>query len=85
MCVVFAVCGLLVVIQVFRSAAEFEQERELGGVQLQVGYSQVLAWLSLAVQLLSSFLFLLYSRKKKRSKAPTEELAMADEPTIIGR
>ncbi|KAK3919427.1 Immunoglobulin A1 protease autotransporter [Frankliniella fusca] len=78
-------CGLLVVIQVFRKAAEYEQLTQLSGVPLNMGYSQVLAWLSLAGQVLSSFFFLLYSRKKKRNKAPNEEVAMADEPTIIGR
>ncbi|XP_052125306.1 uncharacterized protein LOC113204391 [Frankliniella occidentalis] len=80
-----AFCGLLVVIEVFRKAAEYEQITQLGGVPLVMGYSQVLAWVSLAGQILSSFFFLLYSRKKKRNKAPNEEVAMADEPTIIGR
>lgn len=82
----FIACtGLLVVIEVYRRAAAYEQSTQLGGVDMAVGYSQVLAWLALAIQFLCSFFFLLYSRKKKRNKAPNEEIAMADEPAIIGR
>ncbi|KAK9509245.1 hypothetical protein O3M35_006600 [Rhynocoris fuscipes] len=49
------------------------------------GFSFWLGWCVFACNLISSLAFLLYSKKRKGDKAPTEEMAMADEPTIIGR
>lgn len=48
-------------------------------------FSFVLAWLVLIMLLVSGIAFLIYSGKRTGNRAPNEEIAMADEPTIIGR
>lgn len=49
------------------------------------GFGVYLAWFTFAVNLSCGILFMWYSGKKKGAKAPTDEIAMADEPTIMGR
>lgn len=53
--------------------------------ELNYGYSFYLAWFVFSVNLLSGCGFILLSKKRKRDRAPNDEFAMADEPTIIGR
>ncbi|XP_046736132.1 uncharacterized protein LOC124405351 [Diprion similis] len=80
---------VMVVIQVVQSAIEYEKlnvfETFPKGAVKKYDYSMVLAWLVFLANLIAGCAFMLFSRKRKRDKAPTEEIAMADEPTIIGR
>ncbi|XP_076651158.1 uncharacterized protein LOC143358126 [Halictus rubicundus] len=83
-----AACNM-VVIQVLLSSIEFESKYVYAtfpkGAILRYGFSLILAWAVFISNLLAGCAFMLFSRKRKRDKAPTEEIAMADEPTIIGR
>lgn len=85
----FAGICVQTVIQVLIKSIDYE-EKHLPftfprGAKYSYGYSFVLAWLVFIVLLVSGFAFIIYSRKRKGHKAPNEEIAMADEPTIIGR
>ncbi|XP_072764343.1 transmembrane protein 114 [Anoplolepis gracilipes] len=83
-----AACNM-VVIQVLLSSIEYERNHVFEtfpkGSLMNYGYSLILAWIVFLCNLMSGLAFMLFSRKRKRDKAPTEEIAMADEPTIIGR
>ena len=79
----------MVVIQVLLSSIEFQKHYMFDihppNAITCYGFSLVLAWLVFIINLMSGCAFMLFSKKRKRDKAPTEEIAMADEPTIIGR
>ncbi|XP_034830475.1 uncharacterized protein [Maniola hyperantus] len=78
-----------VVVQVMMSTVD-HMKKNLKYVYPDAAYhyfhiSFFLAWFVVLVNLFAAASFLWYSRKRKGDKAATDELAMADEPTIIGR
>ncbi|XP_023943446.1 uncharacterized protein LOC112049683 [Bicyclus anynana] len=78
-----------VVVQVMMSAVD-HMKKNLKYIYPHPAYhyfhiSFFLAWFVVLVNLFAAASFLWYSRKRKGDKAATDELAMADEPTIIGR
>ncbi|XP_017078686.1 uncharacterized protein LOC108112867 isoform X2 [Drosophila eugracilis] len=79
----------LVVLQVLFSSIDYTREHLFyaypDGAQLTYGYGVFLAWFTFADNILCGVMFLWYSGKKKGAKAPNDEVAMADEPTIMGR
>ncbi|KAL6446748.1 hypothetical protein ACFW04_001286 [Cataglyphis niger] len=83
-----AACNM-VVIQVLLSSIKYESRHVFEtfpeGALVKYDYSLILAWIVFLCNFMSGLAFLIFSRKRKRDKAPTEEIAMADEPTIIGR
>ncbi|XP_050449911.1 uncharacterized protein LOC126850699 isoform X5 [Cataglyphis hispanica] len=85
---VLTACNM-VVIQVLLSSIEYERRHVFEtfpeGALVKYDYSLILAWIVFLCNFMSGLAFLIFSRKRKRDKAPTEEIAMADEPTIIGR
>ncbi|XP_036139077.1 voltage-dependent calcium channel gamma-2 subunit isoform X1 [Monomorium pharaonis] len=83
-----AACNM-VVIQVLLSSIEYENnhifETSSKNALIKYDYSLILAWIVFLFNFVAGLVFVLFSKKRKRDKAPTEEIAMADEPTIIGR
>ena len=81
--------SVLVVVQVVSAAAEFEQTHLPQwcppGAMIHAGPILAMGWCILGMHLLAACAFLVHSRKRKGRKAPNEEMALADEPTIIGR
>ncbi|XP_067630926.1 uncharacterized protein [Eurosta solidaginis] len=79
----------VVVIQVLVSSVDYTRTHLFyhypDGAKLTYGYGVYLAWFTFIVNLVCGLLFMWYSGKKKGSKAPNDEVAMADEPTIMGR
>ncbi|XP_044731712.1 uncharacterized protein LOC123294671 [Chrysoperla carnea] len=77
---------VLVVIEVLISSIDYEMKNvKYKGATHSYGYSLYLAWYVFGTLIFAGSCFLIYSKKRKGVKAPNDILAMADEPTIIGR
>ncbi|XP_039290167.1 uncharacterized protein LOC111048000 [Nilaparvata lugens] len=81
--------SIMVVIEVLMSSIDYERQNlrvvHPPGATHSYGFSYYLACIVFAVNLVAGISFFWYSKKRKGNKAPNDELAMADEPTIMGR
>uniref|UniRef100_A0A1B6C3M6 Uncharacterized protein n=1 Tax=Clastoptera arizonana TaxID=38151 RepID=A0A1B6C3M6_9HEMI len=81
--------SLIVVIEVFMNSIDYEIQNlpvaHPPGAIYTYEYSYYFAWIVFLLNMVSGISFMWYSKKRKGNKAPNEEIAMADEPTIIGR
>jgi len=55
------------------------------GATWTFGFSYILAWITFLSQLTACIAFAICSKKKKKDKAPDDQFAIEEEPTIIGR
>ncbi|MCL4141223.1 UNVERIFIED_CONTAM: hypothetical protein GTU68_045756 [Idotea baltica] len=79
----------LIVLEVSATSVSFAASklplRHPPGSEWHYGFSFVLAWVTFVIEVLATLGFALCSRKRKKDKAPNEEFAIDEEPTIIGR
>ncbi|XP_063843405.1 uncharacterized protein LOC135090523 [Scylla paramamosain] len=80
---------VLIVIEVatslFHYAAHHMPDRHPPKTNWHYGYSFMLAWVTFIAEATATVAFGICSRKRKKDKAPDDEYAIDEEPTIIGR
>lgn len=88
-CHVIAAGCTLIVLEVSSSLIEIEvakfPTRHPRGSEWSYGYSFIIAWFTFLSQAVATIAFAICSRKRKKEKAPNEQFAIEEEPTIIGR
>lgn len=79
----------LVVLQVLFASVDYTKNHLFfaypDGAELTYGYGVWFAWFTFINNVFCGVMFMWYSGKKKGNKAPTDELAMADEAIGLGR
>ena len=79
----------VVLINVVSGGADFSRRKlpslHPEGSTWHFGFSYYFAWFVAVIFFAACAAFLFYSRKKKGDKALSDDMAMADRPTIIGR
>ncbi|XP_042228903.1 uncharacterized protein LOC121870973 isoform X2 [Homarus americanus] len=86
--VIAAGCVLIVIevaVSLYHYQAEKLPNRHPTGATWQYGFSFMLAWISFIAEAAAAIAFGVCSRKRKKDKAPDDQYAIEEEPTIIGR
>ncbi|XP_063600871.1 voltage-dependent calcium channel gamma-7 subunit-like [Penaeus indicus] len=86
--VVSAGCALIVIevaVTLFQYQAANLPSRHPPGSTWHYGFSFMLAWISFIGEAAAAIAFGVCSRKRKKEKAPDDQYAIEEEPTIIGR
>ncbi|XP_064092024.1 epithelial membrane protein 1-like isoform X2 [Macrobrachium nipponense] len=86
--VVSAGCALIVIevaVTLFQYEAANLPNRHPPGSTWDYGYSFMLAWITFIAEVCGAIAFAVCSRKRKKDKAPDDQYAIEEEPTIIGR
>ncbi|ROT66470.1 hypothetical protein C7M84_015501 [Penaeus vannamei] len=81
-------CALIVIevaVTLFQYQAANLPSRHPPGSTWHYGFSFMLAWISFIGEAAAAIAFGVCSRKRKKEKAPDDQYAIEEEPTIIGR
>jgi len=88
-CQMIAAGCILICLEVSTARMKYEAlnlpNRIPKGATWTFGFSYILAWITFLSQLTACIAFAICSKKKKKDKAPDDQFAIEEEPTIIGR
>jgi len=88
-CQMVAAGCILICLEVSTARMKYETHnlpnRMPAGATWTFGFSYILAWITFLSQLTACIAFAICSKKKKKDKAPDDQFAIEEEPTIIGR
>jgi len=88
-CQMVAAMCILICLEVSTARMKYETHnlpnRMPAGATWTFGFSYILAWITFLSQLTACLAFAICSKKKKKDKAPDDQFAIEEEPTVIGR